>query len=152
MSDPFITFFGIYLLSMVKFIAGPVLGTAAGYTPLQMMGITVLGMMSSVTIFTFLGTPIKKYFIDKLAGPRKVFTKKSRRVVRVWNSYGELGIAFLTPLLLTPIGGTLILVAFGSKKQKIFLYMLGSAILWGAILSYSIDGLLSIPFLNQLLR
>jgi len=84
MSDPFITFFGIYLLSMAKFIAGPVLGTAAGYTPLQMMGVTVLGMMSSVTIFTFLGTPIKKYFIDKLTGPRKVFTKKSRRVVRVW--------------------------------------------------------------------
>jgi hypothetical protein len=137
---------------MVKFIAGPVLGTAAGYTPLQMMGVTVLGMMSSVTIFTFLGAPIKKYFITKLTGPRKVFTKKNRRVVSVWNSYGELGIALLTPLLLTPIGGTLILVAFGSKKQKIFIYMLGSAILWGAILSYSIDGLLRIPFLNQLLR
>jgi hypothetical protein len=150
MLEAFLTFVGIYLLSMFKFVAGPVLGAAAGYSPWQIILVSLLGMMSSVTLFTFLGTRLKKWANGRFGKQKKLFTPKTRRIVRVWNSYGEMGIAFLTPILLTPIGGTLILVSFGSEKRKIFTYMLLSGLAWGTFFSFSIDWLLSIPIVAAL--
>ncbi|MDP4839799.1 MAG: hypothetical protein NWR70_09515 [Algoriphagus sp.] len=152
MHEAFLTFVGIYLVTMFKFVAGPLLGTAAGYSPWKIIGVSVLGMMSSVTLFTFFGKQIKKWIYLTYGKQKKLFTKKNRRIVNVWNSYGELGIAFLTPILLTPIVGTLILVSFGSAKRKIFSYMLISSLAWAIFFSFSIEWLLSIPIIAALFR
>ncbi|WP_297336022.1 hypothetical protein [Algoriphagus sp.] len=151
MNDSLITLFGIYFLTFFKFIAGPVLGHAAGYSSLKIVGITVAGMMSSVLIFANLGTKIKAFIALKSTKKRVIFSKKNRRIVQIWKKYGEIGIAFLTPLLLTPIGGTLILVSFGTKKRKIILHMLWSAVLWAIFFSLSLEKILRIPFLKSLL-
>ncbi|MFC3415820.1 hypothetical protein [Algoriphagus hitonicola] len=151
MNDSLITLFGIYFLSYFKFIAGPVLGHAAGYSSLKVILITVAGMMSSVIIFANLGRKIKAFITLKSTKKRVVFSKKNRRIVQIWKKYGEIGIAFLTPLLLTPIGGTLILVSFGTKKRKIIFHMLWSAILWAIFFSLSIEKIISIPFFKSLL-
>lgn len=151
MSDSISTLFGIYFLCLFKFIAGPLLGSAAGYRPLEIVFITVLGMMSSVMLFTFLGLRIKKLYQTKFGKPKKTFSRKSRQIVSIWRKYGEIGIAFLTPIILTPIGGTLILVSFDTKKRKIFSYMLISAILWAVALSFSINWIINIPFFAKLI-
>lgn len=152
MREASLTFLGIYLLSMFKFVAGPVLGTAAGYNPWQIIFVSLLGMMSSVILFTFLGIRFKKWALDHFGKRKKLFNPKTRQIVRIWKAYGELGIAFLTPILLTPIGGTLILVSFGSTKRKIFSYMLVSGFSWATFFSFSIDWILSIPILEALFR
>lgn len=152
MSDSIITFFGIYILTFFKFIAGPVLGFAAGYSALEIICVTVLGMMSSVTVFTFIGTKLKRIYQSKFGKSKKIFSKKSRQIVSLWSKYGELGIAFLTPIFLTPIGGTLILVSFGTKKRKIFTYMLASAVIWAVFFSISIEWILSIQLISNLVR
>ena len=77
MSEAFFTFFGIYMLCLVKFFAGPVLGAAAGYSPWEIIGVSVLGMMTSVTFFTFLGTRVKKAIQARSTKKKKVFTKKT---------------------------------------------------------------------------
>lgn len=151
MNEAFLTFFGIYLLCMFKFFAGPILGAAAGYNAWQIIAVSVLGMMSSVTIFTLLGSRFKKIYQARFGKQKKVFSKKNRRIVRIWNSYGEVGIAVLTPVLLTPIGGTLILVSFGSDKKKIFLYMLLSGLAWGVLFSFFIEWILSFPLVASLI-
>jgi uncharacterized membrane protein len=151
MSDSISTLFGIYFLCLFKFIAGPLLGSAAGYSSLEIVFITVIGMMSSVMLFTFFGLRIKKIYQTKFSKPKKTFSSKSRKIVTIWRKYGEIGIAFFTPIILTPIGGTLILVSFGTKKRKIFSYMLISAILWATILSFSINWILNIPFFAKLI-
>ncbi len=152
MHEAFLTFVGIYLLTMLKFVAGPLLGAAAGYSPWQIIGVSVMGMMSSVTLFTFLGIQIKKWIHLTFGKRKKLFTPKNREIIKVWNSYGELGIAFLTPILLTPIGGTLILVSFGSAKRKIISYMLMSSLAWAIFFSFSIQWLVSIPVIAALFR
>jgi hypothetical protein len=152
MNDSIITFFGIYILTLFKFIAGPVLGSAAGYSFWEIMLVTILGTMSSVTLFTFLGVKLKKFYQAKFGKTQKIFSKKSRQIVSLWSKYGELGIAFLTPIVLTPIGGTLILVSFGTKKRKIFSYMLISAIIWAIFFSLSIEWILEIPFISGLIQ
>ena len=128
MTEYILTFFSIYFLTLFKFIAGPVLGHAAGYSLLEIMIVTVLGMMSSVLLFTYLGEWIKKVWGMRMRKKKLIFSRKSRRLVTVWQKFGPAGVAFLTPLLLTPIGGTVVLTTFGVKKNKIISYMLISGI------------------------
>lgn len=151
MNESLITFFGIYFLSMFKFIAGPLLGSAAGYSVWETIIVTVSGMMTSVIIFTLLGKRFKKFLALRIKKKSPVFSKKNRSIVKLWKKYGEIGIAFFTPILLTPIGGTLILVSFGTKKRKIFLHMFWSSFLWAVIFGLTIDQILQIPFFAKLL-
>jgi len=151
MVEYIITFFGIYLMTLFKFIAGPVLGSVAGYSLLETMLVTVSGMMSSVVVFTFLGEWLKRQWDMRFSRKRLVFSKKNRRIVRVWQKSGAAGVAFLTPLLLTPIGGTLVMSSFGVHRKIILSYMLISSIWWSFFFGISIDMLLDIPFFQKLL-
>ena len=125
----------IYLLSTLKFIFGPTLGYAAGLSLFTTIVITVLGMMTSVVLFTYMGSLLRDRVIRKLMRRRRTFSKKSRRMIRIWKKYGEWGVAALTPVIFTPIGGTVLLTSFGSRKKRILAYMLVSAIFWAIIIS-----------------
>ncbi|OYX21862.1 MAG: hypothetical protein B7Z16_05550 [Algoriphagus sp. 32-45-6] len=151
MNEELIKLLGIYLLSMFKFIAGPVLGSAAGYSFWKILLITTSAMMTSVFTFTLIGTKLKQWTGIKFKTKRPVFSNRSRRIVLLWKKYGEAGIAFFTPLLLTPVGGTLILVSFGTKKRRIYFHMLWSALLWSTIFGLSIKKILQIPFFQVIL-
>ncbi len=151
MSEAVITFLGIYFLSYFKFIAGPVLGSAAGYSIGLTILVTVAGMMSSVFLFTMLGEKFRSYLALRFYKDKPIFSKKNRAIVKLWKKYGEIGIALATPLILTPAGGTLILVSFGTRKRTIYFHMLWSSILWATFFSLTIDRILSIPFFQNLL-
>lgn len=151
MMENILTLLGIYFVSCFKFIAGPVLGSAAGYSVWENVLVTVAGMMTSVIIFTLIGTKIKEVFQANFQKkPKLIFSRKNRRIVHLWRKYGEIGIAFLTPILLSPVGGTLIMVSFGVKKRHIYLHMLWSASLWAVVISLSIDQILEVPFIHNL--
>ncbi len=128
-------FVSIVLLTMLKFIAGPTLGYAGGFSLVTTISMTVIGMMLSVVLFTFLGSVLKEKILDRIFVKRRKFTARNRRVIRVWRKYGLNGVAFLTPLIFTPIGGTLLLTSFGSPRKKILLSMLASAVFWAVVFS-----------------
>lgn len=151
MIEALLTFLGIYFLCWFKFIAGPVLASAAGYSVLETILVTVAGMMSSVTVFSFIGIKFKKFLAIRRKSPKPKFSSKNRRIVSIWGKYGKVGIAFLTPIFLTPLGGTLLLISFGTQKREIFIHMLWSGVLWAIIFAFSIDLILSIPFFQNLL-
>jgi hypothetical protein len=150
MSEYLITFAGIYFLCLFKFIAGPLLGAAAGYSLIEIIFVTVLGMMTSVFLFTFLGEWFKKNWTIIIKRKSKKFSKRTRNTIKVWKKFGIWGIAFLTPLILTPIGGTVVLTSFGVAKKKILFSMLVSAFFWSFIFGLSIEELLKIPLLRDL--
>ena len=129
----------VFLLSMVKFIGGPISGAAAGLNWLETFIFTVAGMMTSVLIFSLLGTSAKQKLFNRLQGKRKLFTPRNRRLVKIWRKYGLKGVAFLTPVFFSPIIGTVMAASFGETKQRIFFYMLGSALFWGVIFSLFIQ-------------
>ena len=145
-------FLAIYLMTLFKFIAGPVLGYVAGYSLAEIMLVTVLGMMSSVLLFTYLGEWAKKQWGIRIKRKKVVFSRKNRRIVQIWQKFGAAGVAVLTPLLLTPIGGTLVLTSFGVDRKKIISYMFISGLFWSFIFGLSIEKLLEIPFMEELLR
>ena len=141
----------IFLLTMLKFIAGPTLGYAAGFGFLTTVLITVGGMMASVILFTYLGSFLRNKILRKFFKRKKVFSPKTRRFVTIWKRYGVAGVAFLTPLVLTPIGGTIVLTSFGSPRRSIMIYMLISAIFWSFVF-VSLIYAFGTAFLDDIIR
>ncbi len=132
-----VKYLSVFLFSMFKFILGPATGVLAGVNYASTVTLTVGGMMTSVILFTFFGERVKKYYFNKITKKdTPTFTRKKRTLVRVWRKYGMPGVALLTPILLTPIGGTVLAVSFGENRWKIFVYMLISAIFWSLSLSF----------------
>ncbi|MEM7548889.1 MAG: hypothetical protein AAF363_04405 [Bacteroidota bacterium] len=122
-----------YLLSTLKFVFGPTLGLAAGLSVFEIVLVTTAGMMTTVVVLTYAGAGFRFWVVNKFNPNRRLFTKKTRRFVKIWRKYGVYGVSFLTPLLLMPAGGTLIVIAFGAKRHQVLINMLISAIFWSFV-------------------
>ena len=128
----------VYFSSMLKFIFGPLGGFAAGLELVTTILVTVAGMMTVVVSFTYAGTWIREKIIHRFFGKRKRFTQNNRKFAHIWKKYGLFGVAALTPVLLTPIGGTLLALSSGSPKEKIIIFMFVSASVWSVVFSVAI--------------
>lgn len=127
----------VYFSSMLKFIFGPVGGYASGLNLITTILTTVSGTMTVVFLFTFFGEWIRIKVFGKFK-KRKVNLARAEKLEKLWKRYGLVGVALLTPVLLTPIGGTLLAVSSGGPKDKIIIYMFISASFWSVILSSAI--------------
>lgn len=125
--------------SMFKFIFGPLSGETFGLHPIETYLCTVTGVMVTATLLS--SDVTRKPILNLLARrkKKKVFSKRSRAIVKIWTKFGLKGVAFFTPLLLTPPFGTLVAVSFGERRRKILLYMLISAAFWAAILTAVVE-------------
>jgi membrane protein DedA with SNARE-associated domain len=128
-------YFTVFLSSMVKFIGGPLSGTAFGLSWIETCVFTVLGMMTSVLIFSLLGAGVRSRLFNRRRKKRRLFTSRNRRIVRIWRRYGLKGVAFLTPVIFSPIVGTIVASSFGEPWKRIFVYMFVSAVFWGVVFS-----------------
>ncbi|MFH0757305.1 MAG: hypothetical protein V2B15_08465 [Bacteroidota bacterium] len=76
---------------------------------------------------------------------KKIFTKKNRRIIRIKQRYGLIGIAAATPFLLSiPVGTFLVVRYYRSSKIK-FTCLITSVLVWSAVYTafYMVwDGLL----------
>ena len=131
MSENIVEYLSVLLSSSFKFLFGPLQGKAYGLPWLLTAALTAAGMMLSVVVFTYFGQYLKQRFFKT----KKVFTAANRRKVTLWRKYGIVGVALFTPLLLTPIGGTLVANAFGEKREKIFFWMSIFATIWGILVT-----------------
>lgn len=144
MLEEVIKYLGIYLLACLKSIFPPLLGPAAGMSNLEIILITIAGLMTSVVLFTFLGEKIKTQVLPIFIKNPKKFSPKSRRMVRIWKKYGIIGVCFLTPLILSPPGGALLVSSVGAPRKQVFLYMMLFGIFWSVIWTFSVDWLIRI--------
>ena len=127
----------VYALSGFKFIFGPTMGAAYGFSIVLTGVLTTLGMMTTVYVISYFGPQIRLLMV-RLFGKRKkepVFSPRRRRFVRIWKKYGIQGIAFLTPLLLTPVGGAFFANALGVQRKDIFKWMWIFGTFWAFVLS-----------------
>ena len=64
---------------------------------------------------------------------KKIFTRRTRRIVRIKQKYGLVGIALITPFLLSiPVGVFLVVRYYRTSNTK-FLYLIGANLLWSVI-------------------
>ena len=134
----FIKYGTVFVGSMFKFIFGPVTGEASGLPAWQTCGLTIAGMMASVLIFSLVGQEARKNWVSRLRrkGTSLTFTTKNRRIVMIWSRFGLGGIAFFTPVIFSPIIGTMLAVSFGVPTRRIVPAMLASALFWGLAFTY----------------
>lgn len=134
----------VLLSSTIKFVGGPIAGLATGLSYVETALFTALGMMTTVLLFTLVGKPLRGLLQRTLWKNNKRFTRRNRRFVYIWRRWGLLGVSFLTPLILTPVGGALLANLFGGPKKQILVYMLVSAFFWGFAISgifFSVKGM-----------
>lgn len=132
--------FSVYLSSMIKFIFGPIGGKAAGLHLITTMVVTTAGMMTVVVAFTYFGEFIREKIINRFRKKKSTEwgeeqNKKNSGFIK---KYGLVGIALLTPVILTPIGGTLLAVSVSPNREKIIFYMFISACVWSVILTLAV--------------
>ena len=131
---------------MFKFIGGPALGAAYDLNVVITAGMTILGMMTTVIVLSFFGLRLRAWIQEKYKVKRRVFTKRNRKIVKIWRGYGEFGVSFFTPIFFSPIIGTLLLTTLGGKRRRIIAYMLFSAIFWALVIASFSDFLIDTLF------
>ncbi|MBV6645222.1 MAG: small multi-drug export protein [Cyclobacteriaceae bacterium] len=133
-------YFIVYISAAVRFFLGPSLGIAYGLGVITTTILTVLGMMTTVYLFSFFGDQIRslnaRLFKRK---KKKLFTKKNRRFVKIWKKYGLRGVAFFTPIVLSPVIGAFAANVLDSNRKEIIKWMWFSAIWWASIESILLE-------------
>lgn len=102
------------------------------------------GAVFGTVVFTYFFAGILKWwdrFKDKWFGSskhkKKVFTKFNRRIIVVKHRFGLLGIAILTPVLLSIPVGAFLAERFYKDKKKVIIYLSISGIAWCFIFYFS---------------
>lgn len=114
-----------------------------GFSFFEAVTVTSLGGILGCTIFVMLSDKI----VDRLKKRRerkcreghistgKKFTKKNKLILRVKTKFGLIGIAFLTPFILSIPIGCFLAVRYFKVKQKILVHMYVSILFWSVSIS-----------------
>ncbi len=105
---------------------------------------TNVGGIAGIYFFAFLSKRLiawwKRTFskthrnsIEKEAQTKKIFTRRNRRIVRIKQRNGLIGIAVSTPFLLSiPVGVFLVVRYYHTSRRK-FIYLIASNVVWSLI-------------------
>ena len=135
---PFGKYFTVIALTALKFFNGPIAGIVMDLTWYETAICSIIGMMLMVTVMSFLGKQAQVWISNYRKTKPKLFSKRTRFAVKIWLKLGIWGIACFTPLLFTPIGGTLLALSFKVPIPKILFSMLVFAVFWGIVLTFAI--------------
>ncbi|HHG85846.1 MAG TPA: hypothetical protein ENJ82_13955 [Bacteroidetes bacterium] len=125
-------------LAALKVLPALMLAVAHKLNPLEIFLTLFLGGMLGVTGFAFFASRLRAWRKARRKQKPRVKPyniKRMRRIMRIWNRWGLLGIAFLTPPMISPPFGTIIAVAFGEKFTRIMVYMAVSMAAWAGLLA-----------------
>ncbi|MBT2557833.1 hypothetical protein J7E24_08555 [Hymenobacter sp. ISL-91] len=121
---------------MFKFAGAPITGVAAGLPVAVTWALTVAGMMTTVVLISGVGKTwalhLRRRRIER---GKPLFSRRTRTIVRIYRRFGMTGIAFLTPILFSPIGGTVIATQLHVPRWRILLHMAWSAAFWSFALT-----------------
>ena len=131
--ETFLLYAGVTAGAMFRFTLGPLSGYALKLPFMHSVLLTILGMTLTASIVSLVGKPIKSKLVSFSTKPKLLLTKKNRRKVILWRKYGMWGVAFLTPLILSPPGGAFVAVSFGEKPRKIIFTMFWSGVFWSLV-------------------
>jgi hypothetical protein len=133
------------LLSSFKFAATfPLVILQFKFSFVETILWTNVGGIAGIYFFAFLSEKLitwwnqrfkisKRKTLDRKKQGKKIFTKKNRRIVKIKQKYGLLGIAFITPLLLSIPVGVFLVVRYYSKSKVKFFFLITSNVIWSLI-------------------
>ena len=133
------------LFSSFKFAATfPLVIIQFEFSFLETIFWTNVGGMAGIYFFAFLSEKLiawwKRTFrrsnrkiLEDEQQVKRVFTRRNRRIVRTKRKYGLIGIALITPFLLSiPVGVFLVVRYYRTTRNK-FLYLIAANLIWSVI-------------------
>jgi CBS domain containing-hemolysin-like protein len=146
-------YLGFALFSTIKFLFAPFGGPAAQLNFIETYLSCVIGASLSATVFYFLAEfflerahkkRVEQLKKDKLTGkaPKKKFTRTNRKLIKMKQSMGILGVTLFAPLLLSIPVGTIIVAKFFGNLKLTYPLLIITILVNGLIttgLAYSID-------------
>lgn len=131
------------ILSATKFVTAPITSLNIGFGYLDTLVITTVGGLLGVFFFFFVSATILKLANrytkhtskGKTSKKRKHFTWKNKLIVRIKRDYGLIGLAAITPTLLSIPLGTFLAARFFADKRKVLIYLAASVVVWSVIVS-----------------
>lgn len=147
--EQFLEIISVTLTSAVKFVFAAFFAGAYDWSYWQTMLITALGGIIGVLFFFFFSQWVMKmvtayknkmYFLFGInagnsTSKKKVFNWQNRLIVKVVKTFGLVGIAAITPALLSIPLGTFIATRYFRDKKKVVAYLCLSVVVWAFILS-----------------
>jgi hypothetical protein len=102
--------------------------------------VSCAGGITGNIIFTYLSASFLKWRHDYKVRKDKfhkkiIFSKSTRRIIRIKQRFGLTGLAFITPLISQPIGA-FFAEKFFKDKKKVILYLSVSVIFWSITLYF----------------
>jgi membrane protein DedA with SNARE-associated domain len=129
---------GIFLLAGSKFAVavGLLVSPATEFSYLQSVAMLISGGFTGILFFYYFSSWINK-MIAKIFQKKKkkqLFSKKVRRFINIKNKYGLIGIALITPVIISIPVGSFIASRFFSKNKLTLLFMLAGVVFWSVTL------------------
>lgn len=90
-------------------------------------------------------------YVEHKLPQKRIFSKQSRRMVRIWKKYGLVGLAGLTPVIFSIPIGTFFMARLEKNRKKILLYMFISITIWSLVITTFFQ-LTHVQSMEQLLR
>jgi len=130
----------VSLLSSFKFIAGVLYCTVDGFGFWEMVLVPTLGGTIGVLVYSYFGEKIQAILAawrSRRGAKKRSFNfKRAKRLYKIWKRVGLVGIAFLTPPVLTPPVGVAVAIAFRATRFNIVLHMFISFLCWSMFLAW----------------
>lgn len=140
--DEFLKIFTVFLTCTFFFVklGVPTAVIFFKYNFIKVFLVSCAGGITGNIIFTNLSSGILKWLDAYKAKVYKnhkriIFTKATRRIVRIKRSFGLAGIAFITPLIGQPVGA-FFAERFFKDKRRVILYLSVSVIVWSVMLYF----------------
>lgn len=139
------------LIASVKFLLAPFEAERYHFSFWEAFTVTTIGGIIGVFAFYYAGTKIAAWWRHIMALLKSIFSKKSvatlekkepkrftrgrRFIIKVKMRFGLIGVAFVTPCIISIPIGTMIGGNFYKKRKGVLLYFIVSVILWSLILN-----------------
>ncbi len=110
--------------------AGIPVGLALGLPPVLSGVAATSGGLVGAVLVTVAGERLQHWLYS-----RGWLSKRRKRIERMWERYGILGVAFQAPMLTGAPLGTLVALSLGAPAKRLLFWMCVSLVLWGAVLT-----------------
>ncbi|MFC2176006.1 hypothetical protein ACFLR1_03450 [Bacteroidota bacterium] len=132
------------LLSGTKFLTAPIVSLNMGFSYVQTLLLTSIGGTLGILFFYYLSSFIvyiyskiahKAASKKKVSKKKRVFTWKNKLIVHIKREYGLIGLAALTPILLSIPLGTFLAARYFENPKKVITYLASSVVVWSIIVA-----------------
>ncbi len=128
--DTLLEIFLTAALGAVDLWLGLPAGLAVGLPPVVAGAAATVGGVLGVLILVKAGGRLQRWVEE-----RGLFSKRRKRVERLWNRYGVPGMALQAPMLTGAPLATIISLGLGASPRGLLIWMTASLVLWGAVLT-----------------